>query len=232
EICEDAKAEGVDHLEIRFGPALHLLKGLVLEEVVDAALEGANNQAGLILCGMYGDDPKLIEQFVEIAKTRNGVVAIDMADGPHDGDTFDLKDYAPAYLKAKDYGIHRTVHASEGRSPKEIITAVRQLHAERLGHATTLLEDPEALELVLKNEVTIESCPTSNLQCGVVPIFEEHPVGEWLDKGVRVCLNTDNTLFSQVTSYQEHLKALKIANMDSEKLLKCIEFGHLAAFSR
>ena len=232
EICEDGEDEKLERLEIRFAPHLHQQKGLRLEEIIDAVLEGINGRAGLILCGLYGDDPKLLLQFVEIARSRPDVVAIDLAGGPHGAQNFKLEDYQPAYLKACDYGIHRTVHASEGRPPKEIITAINTLKAERLGHATTLLESSEALDLVLSKEITIESCPTSNLQCGVVPSLEEHPLGRWLERGVKACINTDNTFFSQVNSHQEHQRTLSIQGMNEELLQQAIANGQQSVFRR
>ncbi len=231
EMIEDALNDNVTHLEVRFGPHLHQQKGLKLEEVIDAVLEGLNGQAGLILCGLYGDDPKLIESFVELARTRPGIVAIDLAGGPASGQEFRLEDYSSAYTKAKDFGIGRTVHASEGRSPEEIITAVTKLHAQRLGHATTLLDSTMAVDLVLKNDVTIESCPTSNWQCGVVKDLQHHPLPQWLDKGIKVCVNTDNTYFSNIVLSEEYSNALTIPGMTENKTQHCIRYGFEAAFS-
>lgn len=232
EICEDAQQEGLQRLEIRFGPKLHQQKGLQLEEIIDSVLEGIDGRAGLILCGLYGDDPKLLCEFMEIAKTRPDVVALDIAGGPHSSQSFKLADYKKAYDLAFEYGIHRTVHASEGRDPQEIITAIKILRAERLGHATTLLESPEALDLVLEKNITIESCPTSNLQCGVVPSLEQHPLGKWLELGVNACINTDNTYFSQVNSEQEHQRALSIEGMNLELINRAIENGLHSTFIR
>lgn len=232
EICEDAKADGVELLEVRFGPHLHQQKGLSLEEVIDAALEGLAENAGLILCGLYGDDPKLIESFVKISKERGGVVALDLAGGPHRDQKFVLEDYAPAFELAAEVGMGRTVHAGEGRAADEIITAITKLHAQRIGHGVTLLESDEALGLVIDRGIVIEACPTSNLQCGVISSYEEHPIASWLDLGVKVCLNTDNTFFSQVSSSEEHQRALSIKGMDAEKLDKAIAFGLEAGFSR
>lgn len=232
EIFADAKNDGVDLLEVRFGPHLHRREGLSLEAIIDAALEGLDGKAGLILCGLYGDDPKLIKSFVEISKSRRGVVALDLAGGPHSDQNFVLSDYREAFTLAAEYGLGRTVHAAEGRSPQEIITAVEVLHAQRIGHGVTLLESEEALKLVLEKDIVIEACPTSNLQCGVIPSYEEHPLGKWLDLGVKACLNTDNTFFSQVNSSQEHQRALSIEGMDQAKLDRCIEIGLAAGFKR
>ena len=95
-----------------------------------------------------------------------------------------------------------------------------------------MLESEEALDLVLQKGILIEACPTSNLQCGVIPSYEEHPLGKWLDLGVKACLNTDNTFFSQVSSSEEHQKALSINGMDQTKLDLAIENGLGGGFTR
>src|SRR6185369_6374685 len=56
EICEDAAAEGVTTLEIRFAPQLH--RGAGIEAIVEAAITGIAGRAGLILCGLYGEPPE------------------------------------------------------------------------------------------------------------------------------------------------------------------------------
>lgn len=77
EIVEDAEADGVTTLEVRFAPQLH---GPPLDAVIDAALEGLDGQAGLILCGLYGEDPAQLDRLVDAA--RPGVVGLDLAGGP------------------------------------------------------------------------------------------------------------------------------------------------------
>ena len=62
EICEDAIACGVTTLEIRFAPQLHPIASP--EEIVDAALDGIDGRAGLILCGLYGEAPSVLNGHV------------------------------------------------------------------------------------------------------------------------------------------------------------------------
>ena len=62
EICEDAIADHVTTLEIRFAPQLH--QGGSLDEIIDAALDGIAGRAGLILCGLYGENPKILQDLV------------------------------------------------------------------------------------------------------------------------------------------------------------------------
>ena len=229
EICEDATQDGVSRLEIRFAPQLH--KGASTAAIVDAALEGVAGRAGLILCGLYGEDPRVLEQHVELARTRSGVVAIDLAGGPAPTQAFRLADYARPFTRAKDRGLGRTVHASEGRSPEEIRVAIEQLHAQRIGHGTTLLDDRRVVALVLERGVVIEACPTSNVHTGIFKGVNEHPLPKWLQLGVRACICADNTLLSNVTSAQEHERASRIPGMTAALVDRAVENAHAALFT-
>ena len=75
EIADDAAADGVTKLELRFAPQLH--GGAPLEEIVYAAASGAGG--GLILCGLYGESPALLQRLVAIAASRPSVVGVDLA---------------------------------------------------------------------------------------------------------------------------------------------------------
>ncbi|PJB35458.1 MAG: hypothetical protein CO108_25645 [Deltaproteobacteria bacterium CG_4_9_14_3_um_filter_63_12] len=230
EICEDAAMTSVSTLEIRFAPQLH--KGLSLEAAVDAACSGAEGRAGIILCGLYGESPEVLEALVRVGASREGVVGIDLAGGPMLGHKFSMTDYAPAFTAAREVGLGRTVHAGEGRPPHEIGVAIEKLHAQRIGHGTTLLEDRRILALVLERGVTIEACVTSNLHTSAIPSLEAHPLRLWLEEGVKVCICTDNTLFSDVDAPVEYARVAQAVGLTEEQLELCAQFGHDGAFGR
>lgn len=230
EICEDAQREGVDALEIRFAPQLH--KGAALETIVDAALEGLDGASSLILCALYGDPPELVDRLVDIAIPRPRVVALDLAGGPVPGHSWSMKDYSAAFRRARDHGIGRTVHAGEGRAPEEIAVAINELHALRIGHGTTLLDDAAVTDLILEKDIVIEACPSSNVHTGVIPEISAHPLKKWLELGVRVCVNTDNTLFSQIDAPTELELTRSIPGVTNDDLQKLVENGHSGRFHR
>lgn len=230
EICEDAADDGVSTLEIRFAPQLHA--GAAVEAIVDAALEGIAGRAGLILCGLYGEPPSVLERLVASAVSRPGVLGIDLAGGPSPSHDVRLEDYAMAFRRARDLGLGRTVHASEGRPPAEIRVAIEQLGAQRIGHGTTLLDDDAVVELVLSHQVVIEACPTSNVHTGVIAAVDQHPLPRWLERGVRACVNTDNTLLSDVTAREELARAAAIPGMTADLVARIIDVGHEARFRR
>jgi adenosine deaminase len=233
EICEDAFADGVTTLEIRFAPQLHT--GGAIEAIVDAALSGIASgpvRAGLVLCGLYGEPLDLVLRLVEVARTRPGVVGIDLAGGPSPAHSVRLEDYAPAFRRAADLGLGRTVHAGEGRPPSEIRTAIETLLAQRIGHGTTLLDDERVADLVVERGVVIEACPTSNVHTGVIASVADHPLPRWLARGVLACVNPDNTLLSDVSASQEHERARAIPGLTQALLDEVIATGHRAAFVR
>jgi adenosine deaminase len=228
EICEDAARTDVTTLEVRFAPQLHG----PIEPAIDAVLAGLAGRAGLILCALYGEPPEQVEALVRAGGQRRGVVGIDLAGGPTPGHAWALGDYAGPFRLAAELGLGRTVHAGEGRPPSEIRTAIEELGAQRIGHGTTLLDDPAVLERVLERGVAIEACVTSNLHTGVIRQIAEHPLPRWLELGVRACVCTDNTLFSDVDAAQEHARVRAIPGMTDELLARAIAHGHAAAFSR
>jgi adenosine deaminase len=230
EIVVDAQGDQVTTLEVRFAPQLHGRRGLGVADAVDAALAGLDRRAGLILCALYGEDPAVAAALVEVARSRSGVVGLDLAGGPAPGHTWDLAAYAPAFRAAAALGLGTTVHAGEGRPPAEIRTAIEVLGARRIGHGTTLLDDPAVVDLVLAREVTIEACLTSNVHVGAIARREDHPLARWLALGVRACVNTDNTLFSAVTLGDELAHAGRLPGMTDELLARAIACGHEAGF--
>ena len=230
EICEDAEGEGVTTLEVRFAPQLHGRVGM--ERIVDAALDGLGGRAGLILCTLFGEPPEVVEKLVTIAAGRRGVVAIDLAGGPRPEDRWGMADYAGAFAEARRRGIGRTVHAGEGRPASEIREAVIALGAQRIGHGTTLAEDPTALEVVIERQVVIEACLTSNLHTGAIAAVDEHPLPKWLEQGVRATINTDNTLLSAVDAPGEYARASRLPGMTPAAVAACAATGHAAAFQR
>ena len=126
----------------------------------------------------------------------------------------------------------RTEECVELADDSTVADLMRQLAARdrRLGAA--LLDDPAVCELVASRGVTIEACPTSNVHTGVIDAVEQHPLGRWLELGVRACVCTDNTYFSNVTAPEEHERVATARGMDRDKLARAIAFGHAARFVR
>ncbi len=237
EIAEDAAREGVTTLELRFAPQLHggAAKGepsgpRAIGWAVDAALAGLQGRGGLLLCALYGEAPEAVAALVAVAAARPGVVGVDLAGGPAPHHRYGMADYASAFQAARRAGLGVTVHAGEGRPPAEIAFAIEHLGASRVGHGTTLLRDEAVLALVVRRQVTIEACITSNVHVGAIAAATDHDLPRWLDLGVRACICSDNTLLSAVDCRSEVELAGQLPGMDAEKLARAIAFGHGGRF--
>src|SRR5262249_27254288 len=88
ELVEDAAAENVRHLEVRFSPILHRKQKLPLDEIVDAVIRGLAEagavhhlSTGVIICGIRSMDPKYSLALAELAVAYKGrgVLAFDLA---------------------------------------------------------------------------------------------------------------------------------------------------------
>ena len=237
ELCEDAARENVIYLEIRFAPLLHLEDGLTARQVVEAVLTGMQRaeqshpiQTGLILCAMKQEP---VEKAVEVAWLAvqymdRGVVAIDLA-GPE-------RNYPPslhqnAIRNAKEAGLRVTIHAGEGCCPDHIREAL-DLGADRIGHGVYLYQDEATEERVSQKGIALEVCPTSNLQIsGVVTSYGEHPFKRYLDKGIRVTLNTDNRLMSRTTVTNEMAHMIEAFSLSSKDVKTVLLNSVEAAFA-
>ena len=132
ELVEDLAKEGVDYAEIRFAPQLSVNGGLTQDEVVEAAIRGAERgmkaypeiRVGLILCCMRGADNEALNmQTVETAKKYLGpvVCAVDIAGAEG---LFPTENFAPVFAKVREYGIPMTIHAGEAAGPDSMKTAL------------------------------------------------------------------------------------------------------------
>ena len=93
-----------------------------------------------------------------------------------------------------------------------------------------VVDGAPALVLAIDRGVTIEACPTSNWQVGILSSPAAHPVHTWLERGLRVAICTDNTMLSQ-TSLPEELRRIG-APLDSEAARQLTQMAREAAFSR
>ena len=117
-----------------------------------------------------------------------GVVALDFAGAEA---LYPTEDYRDLFETAKNYGIPFTIHAGEADGAESVRLAV-EYGAARIGHGTLSYENEEVVDLLIQNNIALEMCPTSNRQTCAVEDMSKYPFMNYLDKGVRVTLNTDD----------------------------------------
>jgi len=237
QLCEDAAAENIIYIEIRFAPLLHTEGSLNPREVVLAVLSGLEEartafgiEARLILSAMKQAST---EDSIEVAQlaaqfTGKGVVAFDLA-GPER--QYPPKMHRDAISLARESGVHVTIHAGEGCCPEQIKAAI-DLGAERIGHGVHLLQAPETERRVAKLGLPLEMCPTSNLQVsGFIESYAGHPLKRYADLGIPVTINTDNRLMSQIDLTHEYEALQEAFAFTRDDIRRFVENGIAAAFA-
>ena len=171
------------------------------------------------------------------------VVGLDLC-GPEAG--FPAIDHACAYKYAHKNFMGKTVHAGEAYGPESMFQAITDCHANRLGHGTFLfdhkaitdpdIKNPEKFcsslsEYIARRRITIESCPTSNLQ--TIPEIKDiknHPIKKMIDKRFSVTIGTDNRLVSNTTVTSELKKVIKNIDITKKQLRDLIISGFKGCF--
>jgi adenosine deaminase len=224
ELAEDAAAENVRYLEVRYGPILHTEEGLSLEQVNLAVLDGLKAaerdfgiRTGVIVCGLRDrfESASLRQAELAVDHRELGVVAFDLAGGEAGNPP---KHHLPAFHHARNSLLNLTIHAGESWGPDSIHQALFRCGAHRIGHGTSLYQDPALMRYFVDHQIPLEVCPTSNLQTHVVASLETHPLKQYVEAGVPVTINTDNRLFSRTTMTEELYRVHTGCGIDSEQL--------------
>ncbi len=167
--------------ELRFNPLKRNRGGeRDLDHIISAAIRGLDRatleypiQAGLILMMDQGFGPKLNAIVLDkaVRYRSRGIIGIDLA-GPLKPEIFDRAATAELYEKAKRAGLGVTAHAGE-YDKSDVRYAVEDLGVTRIGHGIHAAEDPTLLKLLRDRNVTLEICPSSNLNIGAVKDIDE-----------------------------------------------------------
>jgi adenosine deaminase len=209
ELAEDAHAENVRYIEVRYSPVLHTRDGLRPAQVVEAVLRGLRGakrelgiRYGVILCAIrsMGAEHSLRIAELCVAFKNRGVVGFDLAGSEIN---YPAKAHRPSFQLVIDNNINCTAHAGESFGPDSIHQAIHKCGAHRIGHGTRLVESGDLLNYVNDHRIALEVCPSSNVQTRAAASWEKHPVDFYVDYGLRVTINTDNRLMSDTTVTKE-----------------------------
>ena len=245
ECGEDLAGDGVVYAEIRYAPVFSTQRGLALQDVVEAVARGfarAEARFGItlrqIVCAMRDRTDSLEMAELAVANRERGVVGFDIA-GEEAGHP--PKAHIDAFQLCRRENFSITIHAGEAFGPPSIWQALQYCGAHRIGHGVRLVEDMAIMDAGLgapgreaqvvklgqlatyirDHRIPLEVCPSSNVDTGAVPSLAEHPIRHFLAQRLRVTVNTDNRLMSDITLSEEFRRLsefLPLTLADVEKL--------------
>ena len=198
-ICKRAQEQNIKLLELRYTPSfLGDLNQMQYEEIHKGILAGLPKPTSEFAVGLIGifqrtkseeTNNKVLEFFQQ---HKNDFIGFDLAD---DEDKFDTKIFAPLFKEVSLLGKPITIHAGEvpgDISIRNVKDSIYELGAKRIGHGVQSINDPEAIKLLIKEDILLEVCPTSNWLTQATEKLEDHPIRRLLDAGVKLSINTDD----------------------------------------
>ena len=102
-------------------------------------------------------------------------------------------DYELTHQLIEKSHLQKSYHAGEICGP-ESISAALDCGAKRIGHGIASIKDDKLIERLIKEDVCLEICPTSNkiLVTELEYDINNHPLRKIYDKGVKISLNPDD----------------------------------------
>jgi adenosine deaminase len=214
EVVEDAAADNIRYLELRFTPkALAQASRLAFRDVIAHLCAGVAQAqhhfdiaVRLIVSLNRHESVQESAQAVYAALDQRacGIVALDLG-GQEAG--FSAEPFRDLFAEARQAGLGVTAHAGEWSGAENVRYAIEQLGAVRIGHGVRILEDNSLIDLARERQIAFEVCPSSNLCSGIVRSLAEHPLRRMHQLGLRVTLNTDDPLLCACTLSDEFYNA-------------------------
>ncbi len=185
----------------------------------------------------------LVKEAVNLRDEGLPIVGFDLA-GEESG--FPAVHHKEAFQHAHRNFLRKTVHAGEAYGPESIFQAITECYANRIGHGTFLFSEAaiklktihdkkgyigQLAEYIANQRITIEVCPTSNLQ--TIPDFEtlyDHPIQQMIDNSLSVSISTDNRLVSHTSVTNELLLCTKHLNLTDSQFRDLVLAGFKRSF--
>jgi adenosine deaminase len=217
--------------ELRFNPMFRNRSGEQdLDHIIMAALRGMDKamleypqvKAGLILMMDRMLTPEQNEVILKKAlfyKNR-GIIGIDIA-GPQRTD-FSIQEYRDIFAQAREAGLGITIHTGEEGSIEEMRYVVKEIQPDRIGHGILCVNDPTLMHEIVEKNITLESCPTSNLRNQKVKNVDELKkiFQTYVQYKVPFTINTDGPEMYQTNVEKEENFLLQQNILDEQTITK------------
>jgi aminodeoxyfutalosine deaminase len=236
EVARELAGQSVRYAELTITPYSHVKRGIPAPafcEAIEDARVRAEAELGIVLRWCFdipGEaGPPAAEETLRIAldERPDGLVSFGLG-GPEIG--VPRPPFKPYFDKARAAGLHSVPHAGETTGPDTIWDAIRELHAERIGHGISCVRDPELMAYLAEHRVPLEVSPTSNVRTRAVPSLAGHPLPELVEAGLVVTINSDDPPMFGTTLNQEYAIAAGLLDLDRAGVADLARAGVDASF--
>ena len=97
-------------------------------------------------------------------------------------------------------------------------------------HGAPAADDPELMRVLRERDITLDLCPTSNLQIGVGSDAADDPLPRLLAADVPVTINTDDRTVSDLTLVREMERTVTQLGLSTDDIVTCQRRAYAVAF--
>jgi adenosine deaminase len=218
---------------------LHLEGALSVRSVIEAVASGVADGAAsvseerrpviaLIVTAMRSHPPGAnVLMARTAAEFGPPVVGFDLAGAEAE---WPAPPHAAAFRAAAADGLRLTAHAGEVPGA-ERIAEVLDFGVERIAHGTAVADDEPLVARLIADGITLDMCPTSNVQAGIVTDLASHPLARLHRRGVSVTLSTDDRVVSDLTLTDEMARTAAALELGADELAAIALNGFDRAFA-
>ncbi|MEW1548528.1 adenosine deaminase [Streptomyces tsukubensis] len=236
EVARDMARQNIRYAELTITPYSSVRRGID-EKAFMAAIEDARTAAeaelGVVLrwCfdipGEAGLEAAELTTRLAVDLRPEGLVSFGLG-GPEIG--VPRPQFKPYFDRAIAAGLRSVPHAGETTGPQTIWDALTELRAERIGHGTSAVQDPELVAHLAEHRIPVEVCPTSNIATRAVTDLELHPIRQLAEAGVLVTVNSDDPPMFGTDLNTEYTVAARLLGLDERGVAELAKDAVTASF--
>ncbi|MEU6949700.1 adenosine deaminase [Streptomyces sp. NPDC046316] len=224
EVARDMARQNIRYAELTITPYSSTRRGIderAFMAAIEDARKAAETELGVVLRWCFDIPGEAgLEAAEETARLAvdlrpEGLVSFGLG-GPEIG--VPRPQFKPYFDRAIAAGLRSVPHAGETTGPETIWDALKELGAERIGHGTSAVQDPELLAYLAEHRIALEVCPTSNIATRAVADLDQHPIKEMVAAGVLVTINSDDPPMFGSDLNNEYAVAARLLELDERGL--------------
>ncbi|MDQ7034568.1 MAG: hypothetical protein Q9P01_06955 [Anaerolineae bacterium] len=131
-----------------------------------------------------------------------------------------IAQFKKAFNTVEKKGLARITHVLSHPHSDSFQEVVDTVNPSRLTDAWGLLDDPEAVDYVVENEIPVLLTPTREVRLGRISSVAEYPLPQLLDRGVKVVLGSGMPALYETSLNDEYVAAVEQAGVTLDEIQK------------
>lgn len=228
-------SQNVVHVEIFFDPQTHTDRGVAFDVVINGiykALERGRQDLNisykLIMSYLrhLSEEAafKTLESSLPFKHWIDGV-GLDSSEKGNPPSKF-----VKVFEASANHGYKLVAHAGEEGPVEYIWEALDLLKVVRIDHGNRCLDDDALVERLVKEQIPLTLCPTSNLELKVIQKMEDHPVAIMLEKEILATIHSDDPAYFGGYMNENYYETAKALNLTQKQMMQLAINGFEASW--